>query len=111
MSVSELDSCIYAYEGKLEDLTQLLTVRPEFLNKRDINERAPIHWATSAGNTDVVKMLLEMEAEMNEKDDSGIKMFIAERKRNLYHSNQYYWYLGHFGLEFYEFSRLFKQSN
>ena len=86
MSVSDLDSCTYAYEGKLEALTQLLTKRPEFLNKRDGNERAPIHWAASSGDTDIVKLLLEREAEMNEKDDSGtyIKCFIAERKRNIF---------------------------
>lgn len=71
MSVSDLDSCTYAYEGKLDALTQLLTQRPELLNKRDSNDRAPIHWAASAGSTDIVDMLLERGAEFNEKDDSG----------------------------------------
>ena len=71
MSVSDLNTCIYAYEGKLEELIQYLLKNPEFVNKRDSNERAPIHWACSSGNTEIAQMLVSRGAEINERDDSG----------------------------------------
>ena len=71
MSASDLDTCNYAFEGKLEELIQFLLNKPEFVNKRDSNERSAIHWACSSGNTDIVKMLVGKGAEINEKDDSG----------------------------------------
>ena len=91
MTASDLDTCNFAYEGKLEQLINSIDKKPEFLNKRDSNERSPIHWACSSGRRDVVEYLVEKQAEMNEQDDAGTSndsliIFFVFPKTNYLHT-------------------------
>lgn len=62
MSVSDLDVCNYAYEGRIHLLRVALEKNPELLNKADSNSRTALHWACSSGQRDVVVYLLDKGA-------------------------------------------------
>ena len=63
-SVSEVDICNFAFEGRLELVRASLEKSPELINKTDSSKRSALHWACSAGRDDVVKLLLSKGAQV-----------------------------------------------
>ena len=63
-SVSELDICNFAFEGRLELVRASLEKSPELINKTDSSKRSALHWACSAGRDDVVRLLLSKGAQV-----------------------------------------------
>lgn len=57
-SVSEVDICNFAFEGRLEMVRASLDKNPELIDKTDSSKRSALHWACSAGRDDVVRLLL-----------------------------------------------------
>jgi ankyrin repeat protein len=58
----------------LGDLTRaqtLLTDDPNMANDRDSDGQTPLHWAASRGHTEVAKLLLASNAEVNAESNSG----------------------------------------
>lgn len=64
-SVSELDICNFAFEGRLELVRASLEKNPELINKTDSSKRSALHWACSAGRDDVVRLLLSKGAQVS----------------------------------------------
>lgn len=63
-SVSEVDICNFAFEGRLELVRASLDKIPELVNKTDSSKRSALHWACSAGRDDVVRFLLSKGAQV-----------------------------------------------
>ena len=63
-TVSNLDICNYAYEGRLHLLMVALEKNPGLLNKVDSNSRTALHWACSSGQKDVLVYLLDKGAKV-----------------------------------------------
>lgn len=58
-------------EGDVAKLT-LLLAQSVPLDKKDEDERTPLHWACAHGRTDVVEFLIESaNARVNVQDDAG----------------------------------------
>ena len=52
------------------------------------DERTPIHWAASSGSLDIVRYLIDQQAEVNKVDNSGwTPLHIAGNKLNLIYSS------------------------
>ena len=64
MSVSDVQFCSLAYEGKLELMRSLWEGDPSLINARDTNMRTALHWASSSGKEEVVDWLLTQGAEV-----------------------------------------------
>ncbi len=64
-SVSEVEICNYAYEGRLQLLIAVLDKNPALLGKRDSNERTALHWACSSGHAEIVSYLLDKGAKVS----------------------------------------------
>ena len=63
-TVSEVDICNYAYEGRLELVRASLEKNPEDVRVQDSSKRSPLHWACSSGKTEVVDLILSKGAEV-----------------------------------------------
>ena len=64
-SVSEVDICNFAFEGRLELVRASLERSPEAINKTDSSKRSALHWACSSGRDDVVRLLLSKGAQVS----------------------------------------------
>ena len=64
-SVSEVDICNFAFEGRLELVRASLDKSPELINKTDSSKRSALHWACSGGRNDVVRLLLSKGAQVS----------------------------------------------
>ncbi|XP_055608553.1 acyl-CoA-binding domain-containing protein 6-like [Uranotaenia lowii] len=60
-----------ADRGNVEVLTLILTVPQLDINLRDGGGQTALHYASSCGNRDCVKLLLDKGADRNAKDDEG----------------------------------------
>ncbi len=66
MAVSNVDVCVWAYEGRLQLLKSALEENlDKVIMKRDNSERTALHWACSSGKTDVVGFLITNGAEVS----------------------------------------------
>ena len=63
-SVSEVDICNLAYEGRLELVRASLEKNPEAIKTQDSSKRSALHWACSSGKDDVVNLLVSKGAEV-----------------------------------------------
>ena len=65
MAVSNVDVCVWAYEGKLQLLKAAVEENiNKVVEKRDSSERTALHWACSSGKADIVSFLLTNGAEV-----------------------------------------------
>lgn len=107
-SVSNVDICNLAYTGQLEQVRQSVLSDKTLICKTDQvrihalirhiktiviysqsfsfqDHRTALHWACSAGHTNIVEFLLDMGAEVNLQDDVGQRvrvLFVCVRKKN-----------------------------
>lgn len=64
MSHSNLQLCQLAYDGNIGHIQKLLAENNDLLHKRDQDGRTALHWAASAGNVDITKLLLSHNAKV-----------------------------------------------
>ncbi|AWP12392.1 putative E3 ubiquitin-protein ligase XIAP [Scophthalmus maximus] len=69
-SVSNVEVCNFAYTGQLEKLRQSILSDKTLACKTDQDRRTALHWACSAGHTDIVEFLLDLGVEVNLEDDA-----------------------------------------
>ncbi|XP_049683265.1 26S proteasome non-ATPase regulatory subunit 10 isoform X3 [Accipiter gentilis] len=70
-AVSDVGICNLAYAGRLEELRAQLLRDRALATKADQDNRTALHWACSAGHTDVADLLLGLGVPVNDKDDAG----------------------------------------
>lgn len=51
--------------GNIDSVKTLLGINPLLINEKDNLERTPLHWAARNGNLEVLKLLLEKNADVN----------------------------------------------
>ncbi|XP_044248061.1 26S proteasome non-ATPase regulatory subunit 10 isoform X3 [Ursus arctos] len=69
--VSNLMVCNLAYSGKLEELKERILADKSLATRTDQDSRTALHWACSAGHTEIVEFLLQLGVPVNDKDDAG----------------------------------------
>uniref|UniRef100_A0A2K5IW38 Uncharacterized protein n=1 Tax=Colobus angolensis palliatus TaxID=336983 RepID=A0A2K5IW38_COLAP len=69
--VSNLMVCNLAYSGKLEELKESILADKSLATRTDQDRRTALHWACSAGHTEIVEFLLQLGVPVNDKDDAG----------------------------------------
>lgn len=62
--VSDVEVCCWAYEGETGRLRSALEDNAKLLTKKDSHERTALHWACASGQTEIVKILLRLGAEV-----------------------------------------------
>uniref|UniRef100_A0A6I8NM37 Proteasome 26S subunit, non-ATPase 10 n=1 Tax=Ornithorhynchus anatinus TaxID=9258 RepID=A0A6I8NM37_ORNAN len=72
--VSNVGVCNLAYAGKLEELKDKVLADKTQATKTDQDNRTALHWACSAGHTDIVDFLLRFGVPVNDKDDIAIML-------------------------------------
>ncbi|KAN0092689.1 Ankyrin repeat-containing domain protein [Tylopilus felleus] len=60
-----------AQNNQLSLLQALLTENPKLINEADVDGRTPLHWAASAGATEVVRYLIDQGADVTKVDGGG----------------------------------------
>lgn len=65
--VSSLDVCNYAYTGRIENVKAILDRDSAALHAKDSNKRTALHWACSAGQTEITSLLIESGANVSLK--------------------------------------------
>lgn len=65
MAVSSLDVCNYAYSGQVDSIKILLDQDKTTLNVKDSNKRTALHWACSAGQTEITALLINSGANVS----------------------------------------------
>ena len=73
MSVSNLETCNHAYNGDLAGLRADILRDNSLVDLVDKNNRSPLHWACSSGQSAVVKFLI----------NSGVKVRIVKKNQLL----------------------------
>ncbi|KAL6036600.1 hypothetical protein STEG23_016663, partial [Scotinomys teguina] len=63
--------CNLAYIGKLDELKECILANKSLVTRTDQDSRTPLHWACSAGHTEIVEFLLQLGVPVNDKDDAG----------------------------------------
>ncbi|KAF6091324.1 proteasome 26S subunit, non-ATPase 10 [Phyllostomus discolor] len=71
--VSNLMVCNLAYSGKLEELKKEILGDKSLATRTDQDSRTALHWACSAGHTEIVEFLLQLGVPVNDKDDAASK--------------------------------------
>ena len=61
---SDLEVCCWAYEGQTGRLRAALEEEEKLLRRRDSHGRTALHWACSSGQTEIVRLLLALGAEV-----------------------------------------------
>lgn len=69
--MSNLMVCNLAYSGKLEELKERILADKSLATRTDQDSRTALHWACSAGHTEIVEFLLQLGVPVNDKDDAG----------------------------------------
>ncbi|VDO92365.1 unnamed protein product [Soboliphyme baturini] len=70
MSNSEI--CSLAYEGKGKEVKELIKKDSSLASAKDESGRIPLHWACSAGHSEIVQFLFDYsKAGFDEPDDAG----------------------------------------
>ncbi|XP_006835556.1 PREDICTED: 26S proteasome non-ATPase regulatory subunit 10-like [Chrysochloris asiatica] len=69
--MSNLMVCNLAYNGKMEELKERILADKSLATKTDQDNRTVLHWACSAGHTEIVEFLLQRGVPVNDKDDAG----------------------------------------
>uniref|UniRef100_A0A8B9IVG1 Proteasome 26S subunit, non-ATPase 10 n=1 Tax=Amazona collaria TaxID=241587 RepID=A0A8B9IVG1_9PSIT len=72
-AVSDVGVCNLAYAGRLEELRAQLLRDKALATKTDQDNRTALHWACSAGHTDVADLLLGLGVPVGDKDDAASK--------------------------------------
>ena len=62
MSVSDVELCNIAYEGKLSLVKKTVQENEGLVRQKDKNQRTALHWACSSGQHGVVDFLLNQGA-------------------------------------------------
>ena len=62
---------LFAAEGNIPSARRVLQLHRHLLNAKDVNGWQPIHEAIQAGNLDMIKFLVEMDADLNSKTRLG----------------------------------------
>ncbi|XP_008336313.1 26S proteasome non-ATPase regulatory subunit 10-like [Cynoglossus semilaevis] len=75
-TVSNVEVCNYAFTGQLDKLRQCILSDKTLAFKTDQDHRTALHWACSAGHTDIVEFLLDLGVEVNLQDDVLSFLFI-----------------------------------
>uniref|UniRef100_A0A3Q2KR07 Proteasome 26S subunit, non-ATPase 10 n=1 Tax=Equus caballus TaxID=9796 RepID=A0A3Q2KR07_HORSE len=73
-SVSNLMVCNLAYSGKLEELKECILADKSLATRTDQDSRTALHWACSAGHTEIVEFLLQLGVPVNDKDDIAVML-------------------------------------
>ncbi|KAG2464607.1 PSD10 ATPase, partial [Polypterus senegalus] len=73
-SVSNLEICNLAYQGKFDSLKSKILSNKSLANKTDQDHRTVLHWACSAGHTDIVEFILGLNVEIDLKDDIALML-------------------------------------
>ncbi|KAF8207004.1 prosome, macropain 26S subunit, non-ATPase, 10, isoform CRA_c [Mycena galopus ATCC 62051] len=60
-----------AQNNQLHVVRSLISQDPKLINSVDVDERTALHWAASSGSTDIVRFLVDKEAEIDPVDNSG----------------------------------------
>lgn len=75
--VSNKMVCNLACSRKLQELKETILVNESLVASTDQDSRTALHWACSAGHTEIVQFLLLLGVPMNDKDDTGWSLHIA----------------------------------
>lgn len=65
MSYSNVAFCQHAYEGKTGLIKQQLASDKSLVNKADQDGRTALHWAASAGKSDIVQLLISHDCKVS----------------------------------------------
>ncbi len=65
MSVSNVEVCNWAYEGNLAAIQAAVKINEALLSKTDSSQRTGLHWACSAGKTEVVNFFITKGAKVS----------------------------------------------
>ncbi|MBN3272393.1 PSD10 ATPase, partial [Polyodon spathula] len=68
-SVSNVEVCNLAYTGQFEELKNKILSDKSLACKTDQDHRTVLHWACSAGHTDIVEFLLAFGVDVDLSDD------------------------------------------
>uniref|UniRef100_A0A3B5LV18 Uncharacterized protein n=1 Tax=Xiphophorus couchianus TaxID=32473 RepID=A0A3B5LV18_9TELE len=68
-SVSNVEVCNLAFSGQFDKLKQSMLSDKTLVRKTDQDGRTALHWACSAGHTNIVEFLLSLGVEVNLQDD------------------------------------------
>ncbi|KAJ7056775.1 prosome, macropain 26S subunit, non-ATPase, 10, isoform CRA_c [Mycena amicta] len=60
-----------AQNKQLHVIRSLTAENPKLINALDADERTPLHWAASSGATDIVRFLIDKDAEIDVVDNMG----------------------------------------
>ncbi|KAJ6553563.1 ankyrin repeat protein [Mycena vulgaris] len=60
-----------AQNNQLHVIRSLISENPKLINSLDVDERTALHWAASSGSTDIVRFLIDKQAEVDLVDNSG----------------------------------------
>ncbi|KAG3279532.1 PSMD10-containing [Ictidomys tridecemlineatus] len=63
--------CNPAYSEKLEELKEHILAYKSLATRTDQDSRTALHWACSAGHTEIVEFLLHLGVPVNDKDDAA----------------------------------------
>ncbi|CAB1442273.1 unnamed protein product [Pleuronectes platessa] len=69
-TVSNVEVCHFAYTGQFDKLKQIILSDKTLACKTDQDQRTALHWACSAGHSDIVEFLLDLGVEVNLQDDA-----------------------------------------
>ena len=67
--MSNVKVCNLAYTGKLDELKESILADQSLATRTDQDSRTALHWACSAGHTEIVEFLLGLGVPVNDKDD------------------------------------------
>ena len=62
--VSDVDVCCWAYEAQTRRLRSALAENAGLIHRKDSHQRTALHWACVSGQTDIVKILISLGAEV-----------------------------------------------
>ena len=62
--VLDIEVCCWAYEGQTGRVRAAVSEDTRLLQKRDSHQRTALHWACVSGQTEIIRMLLTLEAEV-----------------------------------------------
>ncbi|CAD5115172.1 DgyrCDS4169 [Dimorphilus gyrociliatus] len=72
ITMSDLQICSLAYEGKTQLFQQILNENPQLAVKKDQSGRTALHWACSGGHHRIAEILINnYHVNIEEGDDSG----------------------------------------